>query len=60
MLTAVSNALTQMIEWIGTVIGSLTTEGGALASLLPLFAIGIAVSLVMVIFKLIRKITWGA
>lgn len=60
MLTAVTAALEQMIAWVGTVITALTGTNGALAPLLPLFAIGIAVSLVMVIFKLIRKITWGA
>lgn len=60
MLAAVTSALSQMVTWIGTVITALTAEAGALAPLLPLFAIGIAVSLVMVIFKLIRKITWGA
>lgn len=60
MLDAVTSALSQMITWIGSVITALTGASGALAPLLPLFAIGIAVSLVMVIFKLIRKITWGA
>ena len=42
------------------VVTALTTTGGDLYALLPLFAIGIAVSVFMVAFKAIRKVTWGA
>lgn len=60
MLTSISSIFTQIIDWIGEFVTALTATDGALAPLLPLFAIGIGISLAMVIMKLIRKITWGA
>lgn len=60
MLDSISSTFTQIITWIGEFVTALTAESGALAPLLPLFGIGIAISLAMVIMKLIRKITWGA
>lgn len=63
MITAVGNALSSMITWLGTFITSLVTGGetpGALNALLPLFAIGIAASLCMFAMKMIRKVTWGS
>lgn len=44
MMTAVTTALTTVIQWVGTVLTALTGEQGQLAELLPLFAIGIAIS----------------
>lgn len=60
MLEQIGTVLTEFISWIGEVVTALTTTGGALYALLPLFAIGIAVSVFMVAFKAIRKVTWGA
>lgn len=58
MLAQLSSMFTQVIAWIGEFVTALTS--GDMAGLLPLFVIGIAVSLAMVIMKLIRKVTWGA
>lgn len=60
MLAAVTSGLTTVIGWIGTVISAITGESGALAPLLPLFAIGIAISVVFLGIKAIRSIVWGA
>lgn len=66
MITAVTNALGTIIGWIGTVVKALVTAGGsdgaagALNPLLPLFAIGIAISAVHLGIKVIRSIVWGA
>lgn len=60
MLAEIGTVLTEFISWIGEVVTALTTTGGGLYALLPLFAIGIAVSVFMVAFKAIRKVTWGA
>lgn len=61
MLQAIGDVLTAFIGYVGEIITSLlTAETGALNPLLPLFAIGIAVSVFMVAFKAIRKVTWGA
>lgn len=60
MLAEIGTVLTEFISWVGEIVTALTTSGGALYSLLPLFAIGIAVSVFMVCFKCIRRVTWGA
>lgn len=60
MLTAVSSALTTVIGWVGTVITAITGTDGDLAELLPLFAIGIAISALLFGIKAIKSIVWGA
>jgi hydrogenase/urease accessory protein HupE len=45
---------------IGSVVTSVTGATGVLKDLLPLFAIGIAASVVLLGVKIIRKIAWGA
>lgn len=47
MIGAVTNAISNVLTWIGTTITALTDSDGALYSLLPLFAIGIAISAVL-------------
>ena len=56
---AITTALTQIITWIGTVLESIVGEG-ALQSLLPLFAITIAISLIMLAVRVVKTFTWGA
>ena len=60
MIEAIGSGLTSVIDWFGDVITALTSSSGALAPLLPLFAIGIGVSLVMIVVKVVRRISWGA
>ena len=60
MLDAVTSALGDVLSMMGTVISSLTSETGALKSLLPSFAIGIAISVVFLGIKGIKSIVWGA
>lgn len=60
MLEAVTSGLTTVIGWVGTVVTSLTTEAGDLNALLPLLAIGVAVSALMLGIKAIRSFIWGA
>lgn len=60
MLEAVTSAISTVITWVGTVITSMTTEAGALAPLLPLFAIGVAISAVLLGVRVIKSIIWGA
>ena len=55
---AITEALSQVIGWIGEVITSLLT--GELSALLPLFAIGVVVSVIMLGVKVLRSFTWGA
>lgn len=60
MLEAVTSGLTTVIGWVGTTVDSLVTTDGELSALLPLLAIGIAVSALMLGVKAIRSFTWGA
>lgn len=60
MLTAVTDALSTVISWIGTVVNSLVGTNGALSSLLPLFAIGIAISAFLLGIKAIKSTVWGS
>lgn len=60
MLTAVGEGITSVISWVGSVVTALVGENGALAPLLPLFAIGVAVSGVLLGIKVIRGLIWGA
>lgn len=60
MIAAIGEALTSVLSWFGNVITALVTESGALYPLLGVFAIGIAISLVMIVVKVVRHFAWGA
>lgn len=60
MLDAVTSGLSTVITWVGSVITALTSSSGALYGLLPLFAIGIAISAVLLGVKIIKSVVWGA
>ena len=60
MLSAVTSGLETVIDWIGTVISAIVGTDGALKELLPLFAVGIAISVVFLGVKAIKSIVWGA
>lgn len=67
MMAAVTTAISTVIEWIGIVVKALIGSGsgetatpGALSALLPLFAIGIAISAFMLGIKCIKSLIWGA
>lgn len=58
MIEAVSDALGTMITMVGNVITAVTT--GSMSALLPVFAIGIAASVILFGVHVIRKVVWGA
>lgn len=60
MISAVTSALSSMITMIGSVITSIVGENGAMGALLPVFAIGIAASVILFGVHVIRKVCWGA
>lgn len=60
MIEAVTTALGTVISWVGTVVTAVTSTSGALKDLLPLLAVGIAVSALMLGVKAIRSFAWGA
>ncbi len=60
MLESVTSGLTTVLGWIGTVVTSITSTSGELKELLPLFAVGIAISVVFLGIKAVKSIVWGA
>lgn len=60
MVEAVTTALTTVLGWVGTVISAITSPTGQLNALLPLFAIGIAISAILFGIKAIKSVVWGA
>lgn len=60
LIEAVTSGLTTVIGWIGTVIDALVGEAGQLAELLPVLAIGIAISVIFLGLKAIKAFSWGA
>lgn len=59
MIAAVTTALGDVIGWVGTIITAITGESGALNALLPLLAVGIAVTVIFLGAKVVRKFAWG-
>lgn len=60
MLEAITSGITTVIGWVGTVIDALVTTEGELNALLPLFAIGIAISAILFGIKAIKSVVWGS
>lgn len=60
MMEAVTTALGTVIEWVGTVVTALVGANGQLKDLLPLLAVGVAVSALMLGVKAIKSFIWGA
>lgn len=60
MLDAVGSGITSVIGWVKSVVDALVTETGALKELLPLFAIGIAISAILLGVKIVKSLIWGA
>lgn len=68
MMAAVTTALSTVITWIATVVKALVgtvdasgaTVSGALAELLPLFAIGISISAFLLGIRAIKSLVWGS
>lgn len=54
---AVTAALSTVISWVGTVVNAVLS--GSLKSLLPLLAVGIAISALLLGVKAIKSFAWG-
>lgn len=59
LINAVGTGLTTVIGWIGNVLTALLSADGALNPLLPLVAIGVAISAIMLTVKVIKTFAWG-
>lgn len=57
MMEAVTSALDTVIDWCGTVVTAVLS--GGLSALLPLLAVGVAISALMLGVKCIKSFAWG-
>ena len=60
MLESITSTLGTVISWFGTVMQAIIGADGALNDAWPLLAVGIAISLVLLGIKVVRKFAWGA
>lgn len=60
MLESITSTLGTVISWFGTVMDAIIGSDGALHDAWPLLAVGIAISLVLLGIKVVRKFAWGA
>lgn len=60
MLESITSTLGTVISWFGTVMEAIIGTNGALNDAWPLLAVGIAISLVLLGIKVVRKFAWGA
>lgn len=60
MLELVGSGLTEVLGWVNTVVSAMLTTDGDLNALAPLFAIGIAISAILLGVKIIKSLVWGA
>lgn len=60
LLDAVGNSFMKVAEWVQLFVNYLVKPTGRLHDLLPLFAIGISISAIMLGIKIVRSITWGS
>lgn len=59
MMEAVTTALGTVIDWVGTVVTAVVSTDGELNALLPLLAVGISISALMLGVKAIKSFAWG-
>lgn len=59
LLAQVGSALTEVVGWCGDVVTAVTATEGALNPLLPLWAVGIGISAMMLGIRVMRGFAWG-
>lgn len=59
MIEAVTSSLTTVLGWCGSVLSAVTTDSGQLSALLPLWAVGISISALMLGIRVMRGFAWG-
>lgn len=59
MIQAVTTALGDVVTWVGTILDAIVGETGELAALLPLLAVGIAVTVIFLGVKVVKSFSWG-
>lgn len=60
MLQFVTDGIGTVISWVAEVVNAIVGEAGSLASLAPLFAIGISISAILLGVKIVKSMVWGS
>lgn len=60
LLEAVGSGMSYVIRWTRYAFNVLFHDAGRLNVLLPLFAVGIAISAILLGIKIVRSFTWGS
>lgn len=60
LMDKVTESIGIVIGWVATFINALVGESGALKELAPLFAVGIAISAILLGVKIVKSIVWGS
>lgn len=60
MLQFVTDGIGTVIGWVAEVVNAIISTDGQLASLAPLFAIGISISAILLGVKIVRSMVWGS
>lgn len=60
MIAAIGDAFNGVMGWVGDFVTALTTSDGVLNDMLPVFVLGIGVSLLMLGIRAVKSMTWGA
>lgn len=60
MLELVTSGITTVLGWVKSVVDAVISTDGALATLGPLFAIGISISAILLGIKLVKSLVWGS
>ena len=60
MLDAIQGGLATIWNAVGQFVNQLTASDGSLAPILPVFALGIGVSLCLLGVRIVRGLIWGA
>ncbi len=58
--SAIKDAFGFLMELIGMFVNALTSSEGTLNALLPVFVIGVGVSVLLLGIKVVKSMTWGA
>ena len=60
MIAAIQTSLSTIWNAVGQFVNQLTATDGSLAPILPVFALGIGISLCLLGVKIVRGLIWGA
>lgn len=59
LLEKVTSTFATVLDWMGAFLTSLTSAEGELNALLPLVAVSVSISVLMLGIKIVKSFSWG-